>query len=61
MGFFRRAESSRTYYGVTVTGDADRFRRAKTSGARKASKDAEKWERKDRAQDRSGRWYRPAR
>lgn len=61
MGLFRRAQSTRDYYGVTVTGDADRFRHAKTSGARKASKAAQKWEKEDRAQDRRSIWYRPAR
>jgi hypothetical protein len=61
MPLFRRAQSARDYYGVTVTGDASRFRSAKTSGARKADKAARKWEDRDRAQDHRSRWYRPAR
>ncbi|MFF0512451.1 hypothetical protein [Streptomyces sp. NPDC004250] len=46
----RRAQTTRDYpaAGVTVTGDAGRFRRAKTSGARRAARDAEKWEQADR-------------
>jgi hypothetical protein len=56
MGWpFRRAEQSTRAYpaaGTSVTGDASRFRRAKTSGARKAGAQAEKWEQQDRARDR---------
>ena len=55
MGWFRRTEqSTRTYpaAGTSVAGDAGRFRRAKTSGARKAGAEAEKWEQRDRARDR---------
>lgn len=63
MSLFRRAQSSRTYpaAGIPVVGRADRFRRSKTSGARKAGAAAEKWDAKDRAQERGNRWYRPAR
>ena len=52
---FRRTESSTRAYpaaGTSVTGDAGRFRRAKTAGARKAGAEAEAWEQKDRARDR---------
>ncbi|MEV7793401.1 hypothetical protein AB0O68_15620 [Streptomyces sp. NPDC087512] len=63
MGLFSRAQSSRDYpaVGRTVSGDADRFRRHKTSGARRADREGQAWEDRDRAQDRRGRWYRPAR
>ncbi|QFQ97442.1 hypothetical protein F9278_15855 [Streptomyces phaeolivaceus] len=63
MGLFSRAQSSRAYpaAGLTVTGRADRFRRAKTSGAREADRAGQAWEDRDRQQDRRGRWYRPAR
>lgn len=64
MGLFRRAaETKRTYpaAGISVTGRADRFHRAKTSGARDADRAAQAWEDRDRQQDRRGRWYRPAR
>lgn len=60
--FSRRAEQSTRDYpaaGTSVTGDAGRFRRAKTSGARQAGADAEKWEQQDRARERrqrDGRW-----
>jgi hypothetical protein len=50
--FSRRAEQSTRAYpaaGTSVTGRADRFRWAKTTGARQAGDEAEKWERKDRA------------
>ncbi|MFE6634691.1 hypothetical protein ACFVFT_14860 [Streptomyces tendae] len=59
MGWLsRRAQSTRDYpaAGTSVTGDAGRFRRAKTSGARKAGKAAERWEEADRARDRKGGW-----
>ena len=63
MGWFsRRTEQSTRAYpaaGTSVTGDAGRFRWAKTSGARKAGAEAEKWEQKDRARERGqrdGRW-----
>jgi hypothetical protein len=63
MGLFRRAQSDRTYpaAGLTVTGRADRFRRAKTSSARDADRAAQAWEDRDRQQDRRGCWYRAAR
>jgi hypothetical protein len=61
MPLFRRAQSSRDYYGVTVTGNARRFRDAKTAGARRADRQGQAWEDRDRAQDRRSRWYRPAR
>lgn len=55
MGWFRRTEqSTRTYpaAGMSVAGDVGRFRRAKTSGARKAGAEAEAWEAKDRRRHR---------
>lgn len=48
---FRRAETSTRNYpaaGTSHTGRADRFRRAKTSGARQAAAEAEAWEAADR-------------
>lgn len=56
MGLFKRAQSSRNYpvAGTSVSGDASRFRRAKTIGARQAGAAAEQWEEKDRARDRKG-------
>lgn len=54
MPLFRRAQSTRDYYGVTVTGDPGRFRRAKTSGARKADRQGQDWEDRDRARDHKG-------
>lgn len=61
--FSRSPKTSRAYpaAGTSVTGDVGRFRRHKTSGARKAAAEAEAWETKDRKQDRKGTWYRPAR
>ena len=58
MGLFSRAQSSRAYpvAGLTITGRADRFRRAKTSGAREAGQAAEEWEDRDRARDARGGW-----
>jgi hypothetical protein len=59
--FKRSAESTRSYpaVGVSVTGQADRFRRAKTSGARRAAREGQAWEDADRARDRtSSGWYR---
>ena len=59
---FRRAETSTRDYpaaGTSVTGDAGRFRRAKTRGAKQAGAAAEKWEQQDRARERGqrdGRW-----
>jgi hypothetical protein len=63
MGLLRRAQSSRSYpaAGISVTGDAGRFRRAKTSGAQAADAQGQAWEERDRDQDRKGRWYRAAR
>ncbi|MFD4264057.1 hypothetical protein ACFWR9_42245 [Streptomyces sp. NPDC058534] len=63
MGWFRSSKSSRDYpaAGVTVTGDAGRFRRAKTSGARQAAREGQAWEDRDRAADRRGGWYRSGR
>ncbi|WP_225840324.1 hypothetical protein [Streptomyces sp. NK08204] len=63
MGLFtRRAQTTRAYpaAGITVTGPADRFRRAKTTSARRAATQGQAWEDRDRQQDRKGRWYRPA-
>lgn len=57
MGLFSRSDKSTRDYpaaGTSATGDAGRFRRAKTSGARQAGADAEKWERADRKRDRQG-------
>ncbi|MFF0510973.1 hypothetical protein [Streptomyces sp. NPDC004250] len=63
LPFGRRAQSTRDYpaAGVSVTGDAARFRRAKTSGARRAAREGQAWEDRDRAQDRRGGWFRAAR
>ncbi|WP_435279147.1 hypothetical protein [Streptomyces sp. 1222.5] len=62
MGLFsRRAQTSRDYpvAGASFTGRADRFRRAKTTGARKAADAAEKWEQQDYARfARRHRWSR---
>ncbi|WP_159107037.1 hypothetical protein [Streptomyces coelicoflavus] len=61
MGLFsRRAQSTRAYpaAGTSVTGDAARFRRAKTSGAREAGDAAEKWEKADRARMKRGGTFR---
>lgn len=51
---FRREQSTRDYpaAAVSVTGPADRFRRAKTTGARRAQEEADKRERKDRENER---------
>ncbi|WP_338683904.1 hypothetical protein QD712_25725 [Streptomyces acidiscabies] len=59
MPWFRREQTTVDYWGVSVTGPADRFRRAKTTGAKKADRAAQKWEERDRQQDTKGRWYRP--
>lgn len=64
MGLFSRQPQTTKAYpaaGVTVTGSAGRFRRAKTTGAREAAAQGQAWEDRDRAQDRKGRWYRAAR
>ena len=60
---FRRTEQSTRAYpaaGMSVTGRADRFRRAKTSGARRAGGQAQNWEDADRTDERHrrGRWSR---
>lgn len=59
----RRAQSNRAYpaAGTSVTGRADRFRRAKTIDARAADRAGQAWEDRDRAKERRHRWYRPAR
>ncbi|MEU8537130.1 hypothetical protein [Streptomyces parvulus] len=59
----RRAQSTRDYpaAGIRVTGDAGRFRRAKTSGARRAAREGQAWEDRDRAAERRGGWFRAAR
>lgn len=57
MGLFRRAaETTRAYpaAGISVTGRADRFRRAKTTGARQADSDAQDWETQERAREKRG-------
>ncbi len=56
MAWFRRTEQSTRDYpaaGTSVTSDAGRFRRAKTSGARRAGNAAEKWETADRRKHRT--------
>lgn len=62
MRLFSRkpAQSTRAYpaAGTSVTGDAGRFRRAKTGGARRAGAAAERWEEQDRRRDRRGGWRR---
>lgn len=59
MGLLRRSrsgQSTRDYpaAGTSVTGNAGRFRRAKTSGARQAGAAAEAWETSDRRRDKQG-------
>ncbi|MFE0819147.1 hypothetical protein [Streptomyces sp. NPDC058847] len=63
MAWFSRAQSSRDYpaAGTSVTGDAGRFRRHKTTSTRKAARAGQAWEDRDRAGERRGGWYRPAR
>ncbi|MCX4575634.1 hypothetical protein OHB41_21060 [Streptomyces sp. NBC_01571] len=58
MGLFSRSQSSRSYpaAGVTVTGDASRFRRSRTTGARAAQSEADDWEAKDRARTGTSVW-----
>jgi hypothetical protein len=60
---FGNSQSTRAYpvAGVSVTGAAGRFRKHKTTGAARADRDGQAWEKKDREQDRRGTWYRPAR
>ncbi|MGW3191616.1 hypothetical protein ACWDBT_27625 [Streptomyces ardesiacus] len=60
MGWLsRRGQSTRDYpaAGTSVTGNSGRFRRAKTSGARRAGQAAEKWEKADRARSKRGGWF----
>ncbi|MFE0727927.1 hypothetical protein ACFW2X_06685 [Streptomyces antibioticus] len=54
MAWFRRAQSTRAYpaAGTSVTADAGRFRRAKTTGAHRADRKAQKWEDADRKRER---------
>lgn len=64
MAWFRRTETSTRHYpaaGTSVTGRADRYRQAKTRGARKAGAAAEAWEQQDRARDRRGSGWRISR
>lgn len=58
--FKRSAESTRSYpaAGVSVTGPANRFLRAKTTGARRAARQGQAWEDQDRQRDRNGGFYR---
>jgi hypothetical protein len=51
-----RDQTTRDYpaAGASVTGSAGRFRRAKTSDARRAGAAAEDWEQQDRRRDRQG-------
>lgn len=62
MGLFRRREQTTVdYWGTPVTGDAGRFRRHKTTGAKAADRAAQKWEDGERAaegQPRRRRWGR---
>ncbi|MFF8482356.1 hypothetical protein [Streptomyces antibioticus] len=55
--FTRRTQSTRDYptAGASVTADASRFRRAKTTGARRADRKAQDWEDADREQERQRR------
>jgi len=57
MAWFRRAQATRDYpaAAVSVSGPADRFRRAKTTGARNADRAGQAWEDADREQERRRR------
>jgi hypothetical protein len=58
MGWpFRSAQSTRAYpaAGTSVTGNAARFRRSKTSGARRADRDGQDWDATDRDAERTRR------
>jgi hypothetical protein len=57
MPWLRRTQSTRDYpaAGTSVTGDARRFFRAKTSGARAAGQAADDWEQHDRQAERQRR------
>jgi len=52
---FRREQTTVDYWGTPVTGDAGRFRRHKTTGARKAARKAQQWEDAERAAERQPR------
>lgn len=56
--FSRTPKTSRDYpaAGVSVTGDAGRFRSHKTSGARDADRQGQTWEDQDRAREKRGGW-----
>lgn len=63
MAWFRREPQSTRAYpaaGTSVTSNASRFRRAKTSGARRAGARAQAWEDADRTDERHrrGGWSR---
>ncbi len=53
--FSRTPKTSRDYpaAGISVSGDASRFRRAKTSGARAAARQGQAWEDADRERERT--------
>ena len=58
MGWpFRREQTTRDYpaAGTSVSGPADRFRRAKTTGARNADRAGQAWEDADRQDERQRR------
>jgi hypothetical protein len=57
MPWFRREQTTRDYpaAGTHVTGDAGRFRRAKTTGARAADRAGQAWEDADRQAERQRR------
>lgn len=63
MGFFSRGQSSRSYpaAGASVTGDAGRFFRAKTSGARRADRAGQAWETADRDKETGRRTWKRGR
>lgn len=56
MGWFRREQTTVDYWGTPVTGDAGRFHRHKTTGAKKAARKAQAWEDADRDRERRGIW-----
>lgn len=63
MGWLSRAAQSTRAYpaaGTSVTGRADRFRLARTTGARRADRAGQDWDAKDRdaERNRSGRYSR---
>ncbi|MEU6279753.1 hypothetical protein [Streptomyces sp. NPDC047028] len=68
MGWFssgrdRHLAASKYAGRESASDQAARQRRAshRRSGARDAARAGQAWEDRDRAQDRKGRWYRPAR